>query len=202
MSATGSFLDAPEDTREEIMRATYLALCEHGYADLTVDRIGAEFPKSKSLIYHHYGGKDDLLLEFLRFLLERFERALPFDDADGADEHLRAVLDHVLATPLSEDRRDFAKAMVELRAQAAHDERYRDFFTRHERFFRERIAALVETGIEAGVFADVDADAEATFLLTVVTGSMTQRVTSDRDPTATVRDRVDDYLRATLLEDA
>jgi AcrR family transcriptional regulator len=201
MPPADSVLDSPEGTREEIMHATYLALCEHGYADLTIQRIGEEFPKSKSLIYHHYDSKDRLLLDFLGFLLERFEGSIPPDDVDGADEHLRAVFDHALATPLPAERREFAKAMVELRAQAAHDERYRDHFTDHDRFFREHLAAIVEAGIDDGVFRAVDADAVATFLVTVIDGAMTQRVTSTDEATATVRDRLDGYVRAVLLED-
>ena len=199
MTATDAFLDAPEGTREEIMRATYLALCEHGYANLTVQRISEEFPKSTSLIYHHYDGKDDLLLDFLEFVLERFESTVAPADEDGPAEHLRAVVDHVLATPLPPERRDFARAMVELRAQAASDERYRDHFTRSDRFFRDRIAAIVASGIESGVFRDVDPESVATFLVTVFNGSMTERVTSDDDNAATVRDGVETYVEAVLL---
>ncbi|MEF8774483.1 MAG: helix-turn-helix domain-containing protein, partial [Halobacteriales archaeon] len=51
-----------EDTDEALMAATYRALCEHGYADLTIQQIGAEFEKSTSLLYHHYDGKDELLV--------------------------------------------------------------------------------------------------------------------------------------------
>jgi AcrR family transcriptional regulator len=200
MVATDSFLESPEGTREEIMRATYLALCEHGYADLTVERIGEAFDKSKSLIYHHYDGKDDLLLDFLEFVLERFEGTVPFDDDGESEAHLQAVLDHVLATPLPDERREFAKAMVELRAQAAHDEDYRDHFTRHDRFVRDRIAAIVEEGIEAGVFADVDPEAVATFLVTTINGAMTGRVTSDDDTAPVVRREATRYIRAVLQE--
>ena len=250
MVTSDSFLEAPEGTREEIMRATYLALCEHGYASLTIQRISDEFPKSKSLIYHHYDGKDDLLIDFLEFVLERFEKTVSFEDAvehgstsprspsahedadeqnssssasqtqqdavgtssdepavaiapadaTGADEHLRAVLDHVLVTPLPDERRKFTRAMVELRAQAAHDERYRDHFTRSDRFFRDRIAAILASGIDDGIFADVDPEAVATFLITVINGSMTQRVTSNDDTAGTVRDQVETYVQSILLE--
>lgn len=200
MTASHAFLDAPEGTREQLMRATYLALCEHGYAELTVQRISERFPKSKSLIYHHYDGKDELLLDFLEFMLERFEGTVPFE-ADGTADHLDAVLDHVLATPLPAERREFARAMVELRAQAAHDERYRDHFTRSDRFFRDRLAHIVEAGVDAGRFRAVDPAATATFLLTVVNGSMLQRVTSDDETAGTVRDQVETYVRAVLLAD-
>lgn len=198
MSTSDSFLEPPENTREEIMRATYLALCEYGYADLTIQRISDEFPKSKSLIYHHYDGKDELLLDFLQFMVDRFEETVQFENTDGADAHLRSVLDHVLATPLPEKRREFAKTMVELRAQAAHDERYRDHFTRNDFFFRNRIASIIESGIEEGVFREVDPEEAATFLVTVINGSMTGRVSSNHDATETVRDQVEAYVTSVL----
>jgi AcrR family transcriptional regulator len=201
MADSEPFLESPDGTREEIMRATYLALCEHGYADLTVERIGDHFPKSKSLIYHHYDGKDDLLLSFLSFLLERFEADVPFEDDEGPEAHLDALLDHMLAAPLPDRRREFMRAMVELRAQAAHDERYRDYFTRHDAVFAERIAAVVEAGVEAGAFAPVDPDAVADFLLAAVVGGMHQRVTSDRWNAEEVREAVDEYVE-TVLEAA
>jgi len=195
---TGSFLDEPAGTREEIMRATYLALCEYGYAGLTVERIGEEFPKSKSLIYHHYEGKDDLLLDFLSFVIEYFEAEMPVGDATGADARLEAVLDHVLVTPLPDRRRDFRRAMVELRAQAAHDPEYREQFTRHDRFFRERIAALVAEGVEAGVFRAVDPEAVAAMLNTTLEGAIAASVTTEDPPVEAVREQVDEYVRAVL----
>lgn len=196
-----SFLDAPEGTREELMCATYLALCDHGYAGLTIQRIADEFPKSKSLIYHHYDGKDELLLDFLEFMLERYEGTVPFEEAGDAADHLQAVFDHVFETPLPEKRRQFGKAMVELRAQAAHDEGYRDHFTRHDRFFRDRLATIIESGIEDGSFRAVDPEATATLLLTTITGLLTQRVTSDDETADTVRDQLETYVSAVLLED-
>ena len=43
--------DRSTDTQTAIMDATYRALCEHGYSNLTIDKIDAEFEKSKSLLY-------------------------------------------------------------------------------------------------------------------------------------------------------
>ncbi len=176
------------------MRATYLALCEHGYADLTIQRIGEVFPKSKSLIYHHYDSKDELLLDLLEFVLERYEATLPAAEADGADERLRAVFDHVFAPSLSADRERFIAAMVDLRAQATHDDRYRDHFTRHDRFFRDRIADIVAEGVAEGVFEPVNADAVATSLLSTITGTMTRQVTTDGVDIAGLREQIDAYV--------
>ena len=203
MGETPTFLADPETTRESIMRATYLALCEHGYAGLTIQRIGESFEKSKSLLYHHYDDKDELLLSFLEFMLEEHEASLPEDAADGdAVERLDSLLDAMLAPSLSEEHRGFTAAMVELRAQAATDERYREQFAEHDRAFHEQVVGIVEDGVESGRFRDVDAGQVAEFVGTAVAGAMTRRVTGGGDATATAtRGAIDDYVEGVLLAD-
>ncbi|MFB6124864.1 MAG: TetR/AcrR family transcriptional regulator [Halanaeroarchaeum sp.] len=198
MVAPDEFLEAPSDTREEILAATYRALCEHGYASLTVQRIADEFPKSKSLLYHHYEGKDDLLLDFLSFMLDRFEETVPDADADEPAEALASLVNRVLAVPLPEDRREFSEAMVELRAQAAHDPRFRDHFTNSDALFRARIASIVRRGVETGAFREVDPEAMATLLVATLTGTMTQRVTGEEDVAPAVREELSRFVREYL----
>jgi len=196
MAGVPPFVDDPTDTREAIMAATFQALSRHGYADLTIQRIGDEFEKSKSLLYHHYDGKDELLLDFLEFMLDRFEETVPPEDPDGAGDHLDTILDHVL---LEADDGDFFGAMVELRAQAAHDQAYRDHFTRSDAHHREGLADLIRSGIDEGVFRAVDPEATATFIHTAVLGSMVQRATAEGPVGRTIRDELDAYLRSELL---
>jgi AcrR family transcriptional regulator len=203
MGETPAFLAEPETTRESIMRATYLALCDHGYAGLTIQRIGESFGKSKSLLYHHYDDKDELLLAFLQFMLEEYESSLPEADAGGdALDRLDALLDGMLTPSLSAEERGFTAAMIELRAQAAHDERYREQFADHDRFFGEQLVEVVADGIESGLFRDVDADEVAEFLSTTVAGAMTRRVTGGGDRAATAtRTALDGYVQRVLLAD-
>ena len=162
----------PSNTRQAILSAAFRALCEHGYASVTIQRIGDEFDKSPSLVYHHYDGKDDLLLDLLGFLLDEFEASV----ADGAvtepsdgdtapagddvsemapeeafdrsareqlDGYLTAAVDPAsLDDPYAPDER-FVTVMTELRSQAASDEAYRDHFDRSDRVFGEYLERLV-----------------------------------------------------------
>ncbi|WP_227379637.1 TetR/AcrR family transcriptional regulator [Haladaptatus halobius] len=200
MTETHSFLEEPADTREIIMKATYHALCEHGYADLTIQRIGDHFEKSKSLLYHHYDSKDELLLDFLEFMLEHYKANIPRTDYDDAHAHLQALLDHVFPDELEAERRKFMAAMVELRAQAAHDDAYREHFTRSDSFFHDRIAEIVRMGIKEGVFRDIDPDRTAALLVTTITGAMTRRTTADGDVAIpAVRRELQQYIESQLL---
>lgn len=201
MGTDRSFLEDPEGTREEIMNATYYALCEHGYADLTIQRIGEQFEKSKSLLYHHYEGKDELLLDFLAFMLEEVERSIPDPIEEDARTHLTTIVDRVFLAEGDERDREFEAAMVELRAQAAHDDRYREYFTEHDRFFRERLVDLVEMGVDDGTFREVDPDRVASFLMAVFEGTQSHRSTSNADDTRTIRDEFDAYLETRVYAD-
>lgn len=189
-----------DETRTAIVRATYEALIEHGYENLTIQRIGDEFPKSKSLIYQHYDGKDEVLVELLEFLLDHFEAQMPRSDSQDAHDCLRTVLDFVLMPDPDPDRAALTKVMVELRGQAPHNETFGEYFTANDDRFRKNLVDIVERGIEDGVYRPVDADAVADFLLTVMSGGTVRWATAgDAVDIASVRDEVDAYLRSRLL---
>jgi AcrR family transcriptional regulator len=201
MPAGNPFPSEPSDTRTAIMRATFDALVEYGYAGLTIDRIGEFFPKSKSLLYHHYDGKDDLLVDFLEQVVDDYESSFGREETADAPTRLERVLDGVAAPEMDTDDEGFTRALVELRAQAAHDDDYREHFTTSGEFFRDRIAEIVEDGIEDGVFREVDPDQVAAAIHTLATGVMTERVTDDKPQIEAVRAELDAYVEERLLAD-
>ncbi|UPW02200.1 TetR/AcrR family transcriptional regulator [Halorussus gelatinilyticus] len=201
MPPDGLFDDSADDTRTAIMEATYQALVEYGYADLTIQRIADEFGKSKSLLYHHHDGKDDLLVDFLEFILDHLEEGMTLCEGTRADERLRSFVG-ALAVPEDAESEEFAGIVVELRAQAVNDPDYRDHFTRSNRFFRDYIADIVRDGIEEGTFREVDPDRTASFLLTVANGAMGEYVATDRpDAARAVLDELDAYVEERMLKE-
>ena len=207
----------PSDTREEILGAAFQALCEHGYSDLTIQRIGDAFEKSPSLVYHHYDGKDELLLDLLEFLLEGFEETLSDGSAgfasgepcatsprNGLEEFVRATIDpETLGGAVPDEA--FMGALVELRAQAAHDEAYRAHFDRSDRVFRRFLertvaAAAAETEPAPGSASrDVPVSEVAATLQTLAAGGTLRRATTtDRDWVAEAAAGIDRYLDAML----
>jgi AcrR family transcriptional regulator len=198
MTSTWLFPAADEDARQAILRAAYDALCEHGYADLSTQHIADASSKSKSLIYHHYDDKDDLLLDLLDHLLDRFQQETRVD-AEDPREHVEAVLDAVLAVDLPPERRAFTRAMVSLRAQAAYDDAYREHFQRHDAVVRDGLRDAVEAGRRTGAFRDVDPDRVASFVVTAIGGAMTARVTGDEDAVPAVREELQRYVEACLV---
>jgi AcrR family transcriptional regulator len=193
------FPDDPDDTRTAILKATFDALVKHGYSSLTIKRINEEFLKSEALIYHHYDSKDELLLDLLDYLLERFaEREIPAADAADPETELRNILDHILVRMEQNDRRDgLTTALIELQAQAAHDEAYRAQFTQTRARFHEALRETVSRGVDAGAFRPVDAERVADLLVTVVSGVMFERATID--DLRPVRDELDRYIDDVLV---
>lgn len=201
--------DAP-DTRERMMLATLRVLGDHGYAGLSIQRIADEADLSKSSFYHFFDDKDDLLLSFLDFMVQRFQ--LPLADAIGEDpitdlwRHLEFALEGLTPddAPIPTDTFDAGsgRPYVELRAQGAHDDAYRDRFTAIDDTLHDRLVGILEDGIDDGVFRDVDAHATVELLLTVMMGALFRRATADSVDTDAVRDELETYLETALYTDA
>ncbi|MWG35730.1 TetR/AcrR family transcriptional regulator [Halomarina oriensis] len=189
MSADTSSDDC-EDTREAIMKATYRALRDNGTADLTIQNIADEFEKSKSLLYYHYETKDDLLVEFLGWLIDRNAEFLDSDDVETTVEFVEAMI----PPEVDEERAGFRAAFVQMRAEAASDPDYREQFTLYDRLFRETLVELIERDIEAGRLRAVDVDALADVLLSTIDGAMLRYATTDDDVMPTTREGVDRLL--------
>jgi AcrR family transcriptional regulator len=198
MGFAETFADAPGGTRSEIMRATYVALTKHGYADLTIQCIADEFDKSKSLLYHHYDGKDAILLDFMRFLTDRFEAEM---DAEGDADPRRRLddfFDRVIPPTTDEGRAAFDRVLVELRAAAAHNPAFRATFTETDHVLRDRLADIVRAGMRSGDFRDGDPVRIAEFLLATMLGTLTGRATSDDGWEANIRRELDAHVDARL----
>ena len=182
-----------------IMRATYAALCEHGYADLTIKRIAAEYGKSTAAIHYHYETKDDLLAAFLEYLIDQFVETIHDVETTDPEQRLDMLLDTLLVEP--DEYRGLLIAMLEMRAQVPHKEAFADRFRQNDEYIRYTLETVIDHGIKEGVFAEVDAEHVARALLTIVDGARTRAVVLDEpDTLATARQAADEYVSAVLLE--
>lgn len=189
-------------TDEDIMDATFAALCKHGYADLTMQSIADEFDKSKSLLHYHYDSKEELLVTFLDHLLERFLDEFDSDsDADPLAQ-LRLMAELVVGTD-EEGTDDIHVALLGLRSQGPYNETIREQLVRNDRHIRALIADLVRTGIEQGQFRDdVDPEQFAALFRSAIEGAQTHEVIlGNAAPTEAVMGGIEELLLAELLVD-
>ncbi len=197
-------MTADGSSRSEIMDATFAALCEHGYANLTMQAIADEFDKSKSLIHYHFDSKDELLAAFMDHLLEHFvDQTLSCGGDDPADR-LRNMAQRVIAGAEGDDAaKDFHTALLGLRAQAPYDEVLRAQLVRNDRRIRDLIADVVRDGQERGQFdGSVDPEAFAVLFRSTIEGAQSHDVIlGDESPTDEALAAVEELLVGRLLAD-
>jgi len=166
------------------MEATFEALVQHGYADLTIQTIADEFEKSKSLLYYHYDTKDHLLTDFLQYVTDGFATQVePLPDSPPRQQ-MDAVLD--LLVPQSPDDAALAirTALCELRLQSPYDETYAKRFAALDEELEETFTSILASGVETGVF-DIEPAAGAHALTGMINGEMLRIVTDGTDPANT-----------------
>jgi AcrR family transcriptional regulator len=182
------------DAAADIMSATYRALCEYGYADLTMQRIADESGRSKAALHYHYDTKEDLLDAFLDHVLDQFEARLACESADP-DERLETFLAAVFDPP--DDAGAFPVALLEIKAQAPYHDVYRERLREMDDRMRGIVASAVEDGVAAGTFDDCDPVEVARFVVTIINGAHARDVALGESP-AEGRRLVERYLDRTL----
>ncbi|GCF15169.1 hypothetical protein Harman_31040 [Haloarcula mannanilytica] len=182
---------------EEIMEATYRALREHGYADLTIKRIASEYGKSTAAVHYYYDTKDDLLAAFLDYLLEQFVDSIHDVETTNPEERLALLLDELLVKP--QENPDLSVAMLEMRSQAPYKETFSERFRENDEYIRYMLKAVINHGIDEDVFNDVDADHVTRSLLTIIDGARTRAVMlDDTAELETARRTASEYADAML----
>jgi len=190
------------DAEEEVLRATYSALREHGYADLTIKRIADEYGKSTAAVHYHYDTKEELLAAFLDYVLQQFVDTIHEVETTDPDERLTLLLDQLLVE--LEDHLDLLVAILEMRSQAPYKETFSQRFEQNDEYVRYMLRTVIADGIRQGVFDDgVDAEHAARALMTIVDGARTRAVVlDDPDALATARRTAEEYVESVLKSGA
>lgn len=187
-------------TKQRIIEATFSALVEHGYADLSIKRIGEGFEKSPSLIYYHFEDKDDLILALLDFHIERFTEQYIEGSTADPETKLRQLVEKCLPEEASAAERELLSVYAELRAQAARNDEYREKITWIDDLLVETVATFIAEGIESGQFQVVESDVVAEHVVALLLHGQYVRATTDREDTVSVlRTVIDDLIRKDLL---
>lgn len=163
------------------MAATYDALCDRGYSELTAQAIADRTEKSKSLLFYHYDSVEDLVADFIDYLLERFDERVAKNRDRPPVERLAAFVDWFLYGPDDDEQVSFHTAMLELRAQAPYNDRYRERLREGDRHLRETVEEILRAGIDSGDFRDHDPERTAALLIAALDGARVRQLTTGRD---------------------
>lgn len=156
-------------SKTEIMDATYQALCKHGYADLTIEKIAEESDKGKSNIYYHFDDKKALILDFLDFMKDDLEQELQSLNNENSEENFDDLLGIMLGVE-DEEMWDFHKSLMEIQGRAQYEE---DF----EQKFRELDHLVVKRFTEIMEELEVEEpDKQAELVVSTVQGALTRKL--------------------------
>lgn len=170
-----------EDTHEVIMEATYRTLAADGYDALSLRAVADRADKSRGLVHYHFDSKQDLVLSLLDYLLDRLEGDVASSVWTDPEAALRSILERVGYGPTDGDPAAYYRAIFALRGQAPFDAAIRERLTRNYRTVVDRLAAIIEAGIEDGTFREVDPRPTAAFLVVTVDGARTTELALDVD---------------------
>lgn len=163
--------DVPVTVRSEIARAVLRALAKHGYAELTTKKVAAESGKSEAGLFYHYDTKDDLVVAFLEWAIDRSTDRLIDINASDPVEELYTACEVLLGDPDDELDRGINIAMMELLSHAPHNQRFHARLTEFERSEIETLADIIDRGISTGVFQEVDPTTMAAYILMTTDGT-------------------------------
>jgi AcrR family transcriptional regulator len=148
------------DTRDRILDQAVRLASRDGLDGLTIGTLSTELGLSKSGLFAHFGSKDELQLQILQAVVERFEQTVirPALSAPRGEPRLRAVFENWLSW---EDHPSMPGGCLLIAASIEFDDRpgpQRDFLQQaHQRRF-EFIAKGARMAVEAGHFrGDLDA---------------------------------------------
>ena len=188
-----------DDPDTDILDATYRALYEHGYANLTLEDIAAEADMSKSSISYHYDSKDQLFVAFLDDLYERFTDRVDSPEGDTLSEQLDELLQVPLTIATKPSLSEFRTAMLELKPQAPYSSTLQERSTGFDEYLIEQLRKILAAGMDEGEFDDdIEPARDAAFLATTITGAQTRHITINQ-PSGQLYDTRTRHIRRHLL---
>ena len=156
-----------DEAREQILLATNRLLGTKGYANMSMNDIVAESGISKGGIYWHFKNKDAIIEAALVSMLDA---QLAFIEAqlagtDSAPDKLRRIfgIAHLAG-------RESTPPPVEFFTLAARRASLMEQVRRYVHAYQERIAQVIQQGIDSGEFATVDPKMTALNLLSILEG--------------------------------
>ena len=187
---------AESDTR--MLQAAMRLVATRGYAQTTLEAIGAESGYSRGLVSHRWGTKDKLLEELVDRVLEDFrvgllQRLRGLTGLDALFCEIDCYLEGMDDPPLSS--RAFFVLMLESIGPAP---QIREHFARFSKKWQASLSRTISKGQQLGsIRADVKAADEARLLIATLRGLRTQ---SMLDPASSDIARDIAALKATLTQ--
>jgi len=191
--------DMDAEARAEVAIAVRQALAEHGYERLTTEKIAEHYAKSEAGLYYYFDSKEEMIAAFLKETTEHLSEDVLDIERDDPERALREACDCIFRSP-GDRLADIAVAIMELLSHAPHNETLREPLVEMESEILDRLAEIIETGVEQGVFRPVDPRATAAFLLAAADGTTGFYVSLGMDVDEELQAGLSAYIDSLLAE--
>jgi AcrR family transcriptional regulator len=194
----------PNDTYEELIDATISAIYKHGYSNLGVRDIDAEFSKSRQLINHYFDGKDELITELLLYILEYDDDLSESDTDDKPLTKLNREIDNMMFGGNIEesDYWVFMTVIYEILTQARHNSDHRQIVITMHNEYISHLSEILQECINDGTFTNFDTVQVAILIDDLISGAQIRKINLHQgNAPREARRTIDQFIISQLMAD-
>lgn len=158
----------------EILRSVYRIMSRRGSQRMSLQEVAVEAGVSKALILYHFGTKDALLFEAMKWALERTEQRIRggLESSDDPSDQIAALVDAIFIEP--EANREFYLFYLDLTEHAGRIPRFGQFSSMLCEIINGLFSEVIANGKRDGVFDVDDADVAARHMRALIEGTFLQ----------------------------
>lgn len=177
-----------EIRRQEIMEHFYAVVSEVGFDGASLAKVANRMSVNPSLLLHYFGSRDQMVIEFVDFIINRYERVYIdiLKDITDPEEKLEVLMDRFFARDWAELVGD--RAFYECYALSLSHPEVRQRFTTFYHKFRDTLADELSGLIGKGFLPEIDPGRTADFLIVMMEGKdFYNNIAPDQEDFAEIR---------------
>jgi AcrR family transcriptional regulator len=163
----------------KLVRGTYAAMARVGAQQLSLRRVARELGVSPPLLVYHFGTRENLLVETMRWALAGTVRRIERQVAGITDpeQALAALMNAVFVSPQA--NRDFHLVYMDLVQYSIREPSFNGLSDVLRTHINGSYAGVIRAGVETGVFQVDDVDVAARHARAIVEGGFLQWLQQD-----------------------
>ena len=167
-----------QERKQQILTHFYEVLLDEGIEGASIGKIAKHMGVHKSLLVHYFNKKEEMFIELMGMIMERYERSYlqKFKEIDDPETRLDTVLDTIfglpwrrlfgLPTEKAADDEAFSACYYLTYRNEAIRKRFQEMFTR----FRNELIDVIKACVETGVIQETDPEKVADSLMVISQG--------------------------------
>jgi AcrR family transcriptional regulator len=159
-----------EIRKPQILEHFYHVLIEEGLQGASIAKIAKRMGVHPSLLIHYFSTKEEMVVELVDFILEKYEKtfAYHFDDIQQPEERLEIILDTILGPEwlgLIDDRAYYACYYLALRNNGV-KKRFDEVYSRLRRILADQLSMADKDG----TLKEIDPEKVASLIIVLMEG--------------------------------